>query len=1132
MSDPLDETPASIGPFQVIRPLARGGMAAVFEVEDPADGRRVALKLLTQRGLARPRFDREYRSLTRLDHPNIVRVYQFGITNEGQRYLTMEVVEGEAAQVHAKALGRPGTPARTSRVLHIVREVALALGYLHDRGLVHRDLKSSNVMVLDDGGVKLLDFGTARLLDEVDTITRHGEFVGTFAYASPEQLRGEAVDGRADLYALGVLFYRLLTGKRPFEGDSPAELAQVHLEHVPPPPDEVVAGVPAQAAALVMRLLEKEAASRPATAMLVVDALDRLLGEAGLDPAGPGDLCVPELVGREEEVARIRAFLDSPELSRVLLLPGVEGAGRERVLAQVESDARKRGLEAFRAAFPGGGGVGGLASMSREIVRGLPRPRGQLSDPDLTRIVRSVGPRTEHPPAVLVDSLVSLLRRRIEARQRGAVLLLRDLHRAPPLAQEVLLGLRSAVRAQGLPVAFVATLLSGRPVPEGLSDEASQVSLGAVAPVSIGRLVGAVLGRRAPPPALSSRIHRATGGLPGDAVEVLHAMVHEGLVVARREGPARVVWRDRSGGRLAVPAAIRDRVMLKVDGLGRPLRRLLEALAVAGMPLSDDALAAAVEGTPDEVREDLRTLTRTGLVVESDDGWAPATGLVSQLVGEGVGAARRLLYQQNLACVVADEQPGTGMLRILLGVGRLEEAARVATVWAPSALAEHRATDLAPVLMRLHKAVEASPPEGLEPSVRTALAILAVRATAMVRPIGSPEIEALLAVPAPDPARSAVDLAEAALRRGVGDLPGAGAALGRARSRLRRHPDSDIALAVDLEQGRARSLGGDPGGALLAFQAAARGAEALGSHRAVEAARIGLGLARFALGELEAAESDLLAVRAQAAARDGAAAGLHAGVHLAEVLRVGGRHSDALGVLDAGLDQARVADRPFLHAAALHARAAISLDLFRLGEVRDLLSEVDGIELATLHPWLRAEGRRLRGRLHLAEGRPSAALEVLEPALDAMRSVGLPLVEARLLAWVGEARAALDGEDADAAHDRAAYLLARHRHIPLLAEACARRALSGAGPSAFAPVDGWLDRVPARLGRLERAVSGIPSPGAERDGTALQRLEQAEAAFGELSAQLGSREASALRVHPWRVRLERVADRLRAPHRD
>lgn len=255
MSDEEIETPDEIGPFKVVRAIARGGMAAVFEVLDRETDERYALKLLTQRGLARPRFDREYRALTRLDHPNIVRVYRFGFDVDKRPYLTMELLDGVAAQVHAKSSGRPGVPRRTAEVTRIVASVAEALDYLHQRDIVHRDLKSSNVMVLGDGRVKLLDFGTARLSGNSEEITRKGEFVGTFAYASPEQLQGKPVDARADIYSLGVLFYRLLTGKRPFEAESPHALAMLHIEQDPQPPRELAPGLPLELDELCLQML-------------------------------------------------------------------------------------------------------------------------------------------------------------------------------------------------------------------------------------------------------------------------------------------------------------------------------------------------------------------------------------------------------------------------------------------------------------------------------------------------------------------------------------------------------------------------------------------------------------------------------------------------------------------------------------------------------------------------------------------------------------------------------------------------------------------------------------------------------------------------------------------------------------
>src|SRR5687767_13402301 len=162
-------------------------MAEVYEVVDQRSGEHLALKVLIQTGGAQARFNREYEAMIRLNHPNIVRVYAYGLLGKNP-WLSMELVEGTPIQAYAKKWGKPGTAGRLEEVARATHDLALALDHIHHRGLVHRDLKSANVLVLPDGRVKLIDFGTARVSDPVEDITREGEFIGTFAYASPEQL--------------------------------------------------------------------------------------------------------------------------------------------------------------------------------------------------------------------------------------------------------------------------------------------------------------------------------------------------------------------------------------------------------------------------------------------------------------------------------------------------------------------------------------------------------------------------------------------------------------------------------------------------------------------------------------------------------------------------------------------------------------------------------------------------------------------------------------------------------------------------------------------------------------------------------------------------------------------------------
>ena len=256
----------AIAQYPIIRSIAKGGAAEVFEVECPTTRRRLALKRLNLSGTAVQRFEREFQALRSLDHPSIVRVFEQGKDNDGRHFITMELLQGQGAHAWIRTAGAPGSPRRSQEAARIVRTIADALSALHDRGIVHRDIKASNVLILPSGDVRLLDFGSAIAEGVCGGITNPGEFIGTFAYAAPEQILGEAVDGQADVYALGVLLYRLLTGKMPFTADNRYRLAQQHLRDTPRTPRRVRSGIPEGLSELVMAMLAKDPSHRPSAA--------------------------------------------------------------------------------------------------------------------------------------------------------------------------------------------------------------------------------------------------------------------------------------------------------------------------------------------------------------------------------------------------------------------------------------------------------------------------------------------------------------------------------------------------------------------------------------------------------------------------------------------------------------------------------------------------------------------------------------------------------------------------------------------------------------------------------------------------------------------------------------------------
>ncbi|MBI2571369.1 MAG: protein kinase [Candidatus Schekmanbacteria bacterium] len=700
----------TVGPFELEEELGRGGIGVVYRARHRATGQAVALKTVRVPDLPMvASIRREIRALARVDHPGVVRIVADGVA-AGIPWYAMEIVAGqrldeycrrfwlpraavvtaaapvgsaasrtwvittEAIEVPAAGLaaaastppaGAAPPPARQQptdlgELLGVIIRVCQTLAYIHGESIVHRDLKPANILVKTDGSPVLLDFGlTVRSVGRSSREVLDAEAfqsVGTISYMSPEQIRGELVDARADLYSLGCILYELLTGKLPYAGSTPREILLGHLSSTPIPPAQLAAGIPSELDHLLLWLLAKEPRKRPGYATDVISALIRCGAfQAGMASAPvPRDyLYRPPFVGRTAAVQTLTGCLAELRRGRgsIVFIGGASGSGKTRLMVELTRLARQmvRALalvgESPMPVSPGApehwgctSPLGALREPLRAIgdrcrqdgaamtarllgdharllaayeeslaelpgVSALPSPAELPSDAAVVRLF-----------AALLEAFAAL------ADEQPLLLILDDLHWADDLTLQFLSFLCRGDYIKARPWLLVGTYRTeeaGRDL-RLLADHSGvhHLQLEPLSEKEVGVLVREMLGLADEPTQFVDFLHSQCEGNPLFVSEYLRTAISQQLL-RRTEGTGwHVVDAENAVGgplyeTLRLPRSLADLINRYLDSLGGPAREVLQAAAVIGRETDADLLVqTAGVAEPTTVEATVELLSR------------------------------------------------------------------------------------------------------------------------------------------------------------------------------------------------------------------------------------------------------------------------------------------------------------------------------------------------------------------------------------------------------------------------------------------------------------------------------------------------------------------------------------------
>lgn len=701
-----------MGPYRLLGTLGEGGMGVVYRAVPEEGGEEVALKTVRLTSRDMTGFRQEIRALSRIRHPRIVRVLAEG-TEAGRPWYAMELLRGQTLRTRLATLwSRPPSrrgPLRLSErppaaaghlpeVLDLVRRLCVPVSVLHGHGIVHRDLKPANVMLRDDGEPVVMDLGVASRFHAgvgKEALEIPGRVVGTVGYMAPEQAQGRPVDSRADLFSLACIAYELLTGRLPYEGVDSAELV-ARLDNLrPPPPSQLVEGLPDGLDEVLLALLAASPAQRTGYADELARALDAMGARDPLaETPTPPYLYRAELVGRDAERALLETRIGG--LGRgdggggVVLVGGESGVGKTYLVSVASQAGVERELTVIASeALPvlvertadGQEPVGAPLHPLRPLLQVMAddcrrRPAGQRAAifKDRSDLLLGYEPSLRHcllePPPPTPDDLPAAVRRELLFQTlhhalrawiavRGPVVLLVD---DLQWADDLSLGWLHRCCAEPVPDLLVIGTFRSENVQPSLrslldAPDCRVLLLPRLEPVVVGQLLSGMLALPRPPAEVVERLVRLSAGNPYVVAESLHLSIADGRL-HRTEGAWRFAGTDTRG--LTEPQTIGELFRRRLDWLSPAAREVAEAAAVLGRGFTRAQLETLADTADEAIDAALRELREKKVLEPAGDGLSRfAHDMLRESTHEAMAVSRRReLHRRAAAMLDAEARAG------------------------------------------------------------------------------------------------------------------------------------------------------------------------------------------------------------------------------------------------------------------------------------------------------------------------------------------------------------------------------------------------------------------------------------------------------------------------------------------